>query len=342
MVTLKELASLLNVSISTVSKSLKNSPEISAETIERVQKLAKELNYRPNTRALSLKNNRSGNIGVIIPDITNAFFAKVLHGIEEASTISGYNIITCLSNERMDKEIQSLNLLSNGSVDGFILAVAEETQATGDVQHFEELLGQRIPIVMFDRVAIGVNCDKVIIDDFKAIYQATKLLLDEGRKNIVLFNNLGDISVAKLRIMGYKQAIQDHGDYHGQPNIISVTSHKDHISEDIASLFKSQKDMDGLLCIDNVSGVKAVNFAQSQGIDIPQKLSIIGFTDPEIQKLSHPELSSITQNADEIGRQAVSILVDRLKEGGMADYRNQLQTATIAVQLNLAGTTLAR
>ncbi|MGB3591621.1 MAG: LacI family DNA-binding transcriptional regulator [Nonlabens sp.] len=340
MVTLKELSQLLNVSISTVSKSLKNSPEISVETIERVQKLAKELNYRPNTRALSLKNRRSGNIGVIIPDITNAFFAKVLYGIEEAATSHGYNIITCLSNERRDKEVNSINLLSNGSVDGFILAVAEETQATTDVSHFKELLSQRIPIVMFDRVSMSVNCDKVIIDDYNAAYQATQLLIEEGRKSIVLFDNLGELSVAKLRVLGYKKAIDESTQYDAEPCVVSVDSHKDHMYQDVVQLFNDHQNMDGLLCIDNSSGVKAIHYAQSIGIKIPEALSVMGFASSDVHALAHPELSTVTQNADEIGRKSVATLVDRLKENGMSNYSHSIATHTVSFNLVKRGSTL--
>ena len=137
MITLKDLAATLGVSVSTVSKALKDSPEISKDTIARVKEIAKELNYRPNTLALSLKNRKTKTIGVIIPDILNAFFARILYGIEQESTALGYNIITCLSNESFEKENNSLHLLANGSVDGFIMSIAEETQSNGEVKHLK-------------------------------------------------------------------------------------------------------------------------------------------------------------------------------------------------------------
>ncbi|MEE2801014.1 MAG: LacI family DNA-binding transcriptional regulator, partial [Bacteroidota bacterium] len=129
MITLKDLANTLGVSVSTVSKALKDSPEISQDTIKRVKEIAKELNYRPNTLALSLKNRQTKTLGVIIPDILNPFFANTLYGIEQQANKLGYNIITCISNESFTKENDSINLLSNGSVDGFILSISQETQA---------------------------------------------------------------------------------------------------------------------------------------------------------------------------------------------------------------------
>src|SRR5690606_20126656 len=212
MVTLKQLAKELNVSISTVSKALNNSKEIGDDTTKRVKELAELYNYKPNKVALSLKQNKTKTIGVIIPDILNHFLAKVLFGIEREAALHGYNIITCISNESLDQEKESLQLLANGSVDGFILSVAQETQIKNEVNHFKEAISLGLPIVMFDRVAHDVLCDKVIVDDFDAVYKATKMLLLEGRKNIAFISSIDDLSVGKLRERGYNKAILEHSD----------------------------------------------------------------------------------------------------------------------------------
>lgn len=336
MITLKDLATTLGVSVSTVSKALKDSPEISEETIRKVKKIAKELNYRPNSLALSLKNRKTKTIGVLIPDILNAFFSKILHGIEQEATRSGYNIITCLSNESYERENQSLNLLSNGSVDGFIISLAAETQASGKVDHFKEIIRQKIPVVMFDRVANDVDCDKVIIDDYKAAYKATEKLISEGRKNIVLFNRLGELSVGKLRILGYRKAIENSQTYHKAPQVISMDDEEASTTGFLENMFKSQKDIDGLLCIDNISGVKAVGLVQRLGKKVPKDISVIGFSSDEVYDLSYPRLSTVTQHANQIGRQSVKMLIDRLEN---KDDLNST-TATIDFSLDLRGTTL--
>jgi len=222
MVTLKQLAKELNVSVSTVSKAINNSEEISKNTIIRVKELATFYNYKPNKVALSLKSNKTNTIGVIIPDILNHFFAKVLFGIEKDAAKKGYNIITCMSNESMKKEIGSLQLLANGSVDGFILSVAEETQLKSEIEHFNNTMKQGLPIVMFDRVANDVRCDKVIIDDFDATNKATKLLMDQGRKAIAFISNINDLNVGKLREAGYKKALINNLDYKEKPLVYSI------------------------------------------------------------------------------------------------------------------------
>ena len=209
MITLKDLAQKLEVSISTVSKALNDSSEISQTTIDRVKALAKYYNYQPNKVALSLKNSRTKTIGVIIPSILNPFFARVLYGIEKEANLKGYQIITCMSNESLEKERSSMQLLANGSVDGFILAVSEETQLSNEISHLKQFSDKKIPIVMFDRVTKEISCDKIMIDDFNAAYEATKFLINKGRKHIALISTISKLNVGQSRVKGYYEAINE-------------------------------------------------------------------------------------------------------------------------------------
>ncbi len=312
MVTLKQLAKELNVSVSTVSKALNDSEEISKNTIIRVKELATFYNYKPNKVALSLKSNKTNTIGVIIPDILNHFFAKVLFGIEKEAAKKGYNIITCMSNESMKKEIGSLQLLANGSVDGFILSVAEESQLKSEIDHFNYTMKQGLPIVMFDRVANDVRCDKVIIDDFEATNKATKLLMDQDRKAIAFISNIDDLNVGKLREAGYKKALINNLDYKEKPLVLKIDNNEGP-QKQIKSFLEHNKKVDGIIAADNASGVIAINIATSLGYNIPKDMSIIGFADDIISKLSVPKLSTINQHADDIGKKAVQLLVKRLE-----------------------------
>lgn len=337
MVTLKDLAATLGVSVSTVSKALKDSPEISEDTIKRVKKIAKELNYRPNTLALSLKNRKTMTIGVLIPDILNKFFSKILYGLEQEAQKSGYQIITCLTNESLEREKKALDLLSNGSVDGFILSCARETQTENSIDHFKNIIDQGTPIVMFDRVANDVDCDKVIMDDYKAAYQATEKLISEGRKNIVLFDCLGALSVGKLRNLGYRKAIEQSADYSSKPKIYSTSHEQQSITGYLENMLKNDPTIDGLLCIDNISGVKAVGAAQRLGKDIPRDISVIGFSSDDIYDLCYPKLSTVTQRAGQIGQQSVKMLIDRIENSNEVKHST---TATVNFGLDLRGTTL--
>lgn len=311
MVTLKQLAQQLSVSTSTVSKALNDSDEISSRTTLRVKELAQLQGYQPNKSAVSLKSRKTKTIGVIIPNILNRFFAKTLLGIEKEATNLGYNIITCISNESLTKEIDSINLLANGSVDGFILAVSEETQLKGNYDHFKKIINQGLPIVMFDRVLKEISCDKVIIDDADAIYKATYSIFRKGRNKIAFISTINDLKVGKLREHGYKNAIANIFGMATEPIILKIQS-KENIQEEIRSFFLKNPNIDGVVAADNVSGTTTISVCNSLGYDLPTEISVLGFADNAIANLSVPKLSYIDQNAEEIGKNSASLLIQKL------------------------------
>jgi LacI family transcriptional regulator len=334
MVTLKHLAEQLNVSVSTVSKALHDSDEISPDTIQRVKALAKFLNYKPNKLAVSLKNSKTNTIGVIIPDILNHFFAKALFAIEQEATKQGYNIITCLSNELQSKEENSLQLLANGSVDGFIMSIAEETQIANSIGHINEILKQDVPIVLFDRVSDKIDTDKVIIDDFDAAYQATKHLLSEGRQHIALISDIDELSVGKLRTNGYLEALKENKKYKSEALVVAIKK-KGSIEDSIDKLFKTHKSIDGIIAIDNTSGVVALQKALKLNYKVPEALSIIGFSDENVLQFTDPKLSTISQHTMDIGKASVELLMNRLKD----KTSTERVTKIIKTKLQLRGTT---
>ncbi|XMO84971.1 LacI family DNA-binding transcriptional regulator [Algibacter sp. AS12] len=314
MVTLKQLAKELNVSISTVSKALNNSEEIGEETVRRVKELANLYNYRPNKVALSLKNNKTKTIGVIIPNILNRFLAKVLFGIEREASKHGYNIITCISNESLAKEKESLQFLANGSVDGFILSVSQESQMNNEVDHFKNTIKQGLPIVMFDRVAHDVMCDKVIVDDFDATYNATKSLIEEGRKKIVFISNINDISVGKLRERGYNKAILETGKLEA---LVLKIKKKDDTAKKIKSFYKKNKNIEGVIAADSSSGIIALNTAVNLGLRVPKDISVIAFASKSDSNHTIPRLTTIRQHAKVIGTHAAELLINRMQNTGV-------------------------
>lgn len=333
MVTLKQLAKELNVSISTVSKALNNSEEIGEETVKRVKELAALYNYRPNKVALSLKQNRTKTIGVIIPDILNRFLAKVLIGIEQEATANGYNIITCVSNELLEKEISSLQLLANGSVDGFILAISEETQIKNETSHFVKTINQGLPIVMFDRVANDVLCDKVIVDDFEATYNGTKSLITEKRKHIAFFSSIDDLSVGKLREKGYLKAVSEEN---LKPYLLKIDK-LDDVQQKIYEFLKENNSIDGVISADSSSGVIAINAASKLGIEVPKNLSVIGYSSKAISNHCIPKLTTIRQHAKDIGACAAQLLIKRLQNN---EPKDEFSTRIIKTSLVSAGSTL--
>ncbi len=239
-VTLKQIAKELDVSISTVSKSLRNSLEISEDTRQKVQAFAKLYNYKPNNIALSLKNKKTKTICIIIPEIIHHFFATVISGVEHVANEKGYNVIVCLSDESFDKEVINMEMLASGSIDGFIMSLSKETQQKKDFHHILEVINQGMPVVMFDRVTNEILCDKVIIDDSLASFNATQHLIDKGFKNIALLTTIDYVSVGKLRTEGYIKALNNN-DLQVDENLIIKIEDIENFEHKVATLLKENK-----------------------------------------------------------------------------------------------------
>ncbi|HKO78037.1 MAG TPA: LacI family DNA-binding transcriptional regulator [Flavobacterium sp.] len=310
--TLKQIAKELNVSVSTVSKALNDSPEISEQTKIRIKEYAKLKNYKPNVIGLNLKNRKTKTIGVIIPNILNSFFAKVFSGIEKVADEKGYNVIMCISNESLEKEAHTLEMLSNGTIDGFVLSISEEAQKLHDYSHFTSIINDGTPIVMFDRTTDDVECDKVIVDDFDSGHNATQHLIDLGCKNIALISSVDNLSVGKLRAEGYLKALKDNNIGINENIIIRTDSEMDLIDK-ISDLY-SNNLVDGVFALDENDSVAALKVGAKKGYKIPKDLKIIGFADGILasRRLS-PSLTTVSQHGIDIGEVAVKLLIDRLE-----------------------------
>lgn len=323
-VTLKQIAKELDVSISTVSKSLKDSPEISEDTRLKVQAFAKLYNYKPNNIALSLKNKKTKTIGIIIPEIVHHFFATVISGVENVANEHGYNVIVCLSDESFDKEVINMEMLANGSIDGFIMSLSKETQLKKDFHHITEVINQGMPVVMFDRVTNDIHCDKVIIDDNLAAFQAVQTLIDKGMKKIALITTVDYVSVGKLRTDGYLKALKTN-DIKVDDQIILKIEDIDNCEGLIENLIKTQK-IDAVFAVNELFAVTAIKSALKLGLTIPEDIAVIGFTDGIISKYSSPSITTVSQNGIKMGGKAAKMLIDRLESEDEDDehYRTEI------------------
>ena len=311
--TLKQIAKELNVSVSTVSKALNDRPEISEQTKIKIKEYAKLKNYKPNIIGLNLKNRKTKTIGVIIPDILNSFFAKVFSGIEKVADEKGYNVIMCISNESLEKEAHTLEMLSNGTIDGFILSVSEEAQKQNNYDHFKEIINDGTPIVMFDRIAEGIDCDKVVVDDFDSALDSTQRLIDLGCKNIALLSSIDNLSVGKLRFEGYLKALEKNNIPVNNSLIIRTDSEED-LKEKMSSVFANKK-IDGIFALEENDSVAALRMGLKKGYKIPEELCIIGFADGILasRRLS-PSLTTVSQHGIEVGEEAAKLLISRLED----------------------------
>ena len=310
-ITLKQIAKELDVSISTVSKSLRNSPEIGEETRLKVQAFAKFYNYKPNNIALSLKNRKTKTIGIIIPEIVHHFFSTVINGIEQVANENGYSVIICLSDDSFDKEVLNMEMLANGSIDGFIMSLSKETQFRGDFHHITEVINQGMPVVMFDRVTNDILCDKVIIDDQSAAYEAVQSLIDKGRKKIALVTTVDYVSVGKLRTDGYIKALLDNGISFDENLIIKIED-IDTCEITIEKLLED-KAIDAVFAVNVLFAVTIIKTANKIGLNVPKDLAVIAFTDGMISKYSTPTITTVSQTGIKMGNKAAKMLIDRLE-----------------------------
>lgn len=330
-VTLKQIAKELDVSISTVSKALRNSIEISEDTRQKVQAFAKLYNYRPNNIALSLKNKKTKTIGIIIPEIVHHFFATVISGIEQVANENGYNVIVCLSNESFDKEVINMEMLANGSIDGFIMSLSKETQLKKDFHHITEVINQGMPVVMFDRITNDVLCDKVIIDDQQAAYDAVEFLITKGFKNIALVTTVDYVSVGKLRTEGYLNALRVHGIPVNENMIVKIEDIENSASK-IEKLFEENKP-DAIFAVNELFAVTSIKLATKRGLKVPDDISVIGFTDGIISEFSTPSITTVSQNGIKMGGAAAKMLIDRLEMEEEEEENEQYKTELIETHL---------
>ena len=310
-ITIKTIAKELGVSTSTVSKALKDSHEISAETKERIVAYANHYNYKPNHLALQLRNQKTKVIGVILPKIVHHFFSTVIMGIEEGANAKGYNIMVCFSNESYKKEVETLKVLSNGSVDGIIVSIASETLENKDFNHFKGLVSEEIPLVLFDRVVDEILCDKVVVDDVSAGYKATQHLLDNGRKKIALITTPDHVNVGALRRQGYEKALIESY-IKKDDNIIIKIDEKEDITSQIQKVF--EYDIDAVFAVNEIYAAKTMKIAKNKGLKVPEDIAIIGFTDGLISEYSSPSITTIAQHGLTMGKQAVELLIERIEK----------------------------
>ena len=310
-ITLKDIARELDVSISTVSKALKNSAEISKDTKDKIKAFAKFYNYRPNNIALSLKNKRTKNIGVIIPDIVHHFFTTVFRGIEKYANEKGYNVIVCISDESIEKEVVNMEMLANGSIDGFILSLSAETQLKNEFTHLKELLDQGIPIVLFDRVTSEIECDKVVLNDEEIACEAVGHFIKSGSKNIALVTTEKYFNVSENRRYGYLDALKANN-LKVDENLILILPHDMENDMLITEFFQNNK-VDAVLCVNEIFAIQCMSIIQELGFNVPNDISIIGFTDGILSRFSDPRLSTVAQHGELMGETAAKLLIDRME-----------------------------
>jgi len=328
-ITLKKIAKEFDVSISTVSKALKDSHEISEEVKEKIQAFAKYYHYKPNSLALNLRNQKTKTIGIIIPQIVHHFFTKVISGIEKIANEKGYNVMICMSNESYEKEVLNMDMLANGIVDGIIVSVAKETEKKGDYSHFKDLIYNGIPLVMFDRVIDEIKCNKVLTNDIDGGYIATKHLISTGCKNIAILTTPDFVTIGNLRKEGYINALESHQISIDESLIIKVNEKQD-IEDQIKKLFTLKNLPDGIFAVNEIYAAIAMRVVNKKGLKVPDDVAVIGFTDGLISQYTSPSLTTVAQHGYHMGQKAIELLLDEINSQ-ITEY--QYQTSIIETDL---------
>ena len=294
------------MSIATVSKALRDSHELSEATKARVRALAAARNYEPNAHASGLRRNQSKTIGVVIPKVTNHFFALAINGIEEAARQSGYHVLIYLTHDDYTREVFIIQHLKSGRIHGLLMSVGSGTE---DFAHINALKETNIPIVFFDRVYAEGTTAKVTTNDYESGFQATEHLIEAGCQHIAHLLISSNLSIGRNRLQGYLDALTVHGHPH-DPNLIlhGVMDNEQNISL-IRELLQRRADIDGVFASVERLAISTYHVCRELGRRIPDDIKVIGFSNLEVAVLLDPPLSTITQPAYGIGREAARILL---------------------------------
>lgn len=308
---LKQLANKLHVSISTVSKALRDSYEIGRDTKKKVLKMAEKMGYRANPYAGHLRNHRSKTIAVIIPEMTNNFFIEAITGAELIAQEKDYHILVYITHDDYNKELSIIKHLQSGRVDGVLMSLSVSTK---DYSHLNELIEYNVPIVFFDRICHEIETAKVITDDFASGFNATEHLIKNGCRDIAYLSISENLSIDNKRKQGYLEALNKYDFKINPSQIVKCSTNEANNYKIIKRLLQGRNKPDGLFAsIENLALTSYV-VCNDLKIKIPGQIKIICFSNLRTAALLNPSLSTITQPAFEMGKQAAAILFKHLEK----------------------------
>lgn len=308
--TIYDIAKVLGVNVATVSRALNGLTTVSEATRKAVLDTAKALNYSPNRLAAALKSGKTYMIGIIVPSVQSHFFASIINSIEEGLKGSGYGVLLYQTNESLASEIKGVKTLMEAQVDGIIASLSLETN---DVSHFEEIIAQNIPLILFDRVSSTLKVSTVTLDDYKAGYLAAKHLIDQGYKNIGFITTSHQVTIFTERLRGYRAALQENGFPIFEENIIlGGLSIKDG-RFGAGKLMRGLNIPDAIIAGDDFTALGVIKKLKEIGLS-PPKVGVIGFANEVFSAYITPSLSSIDQHPNEIGKECAKLFLKKIQE----------------------------
>lgn len=328
-VNIKQLAQQLGLSISTVSRALNDSYDISPETRDKVLELAKKLNYQPNPHASSLRGHKSKTIAVVVPEIANNFFALAINGIQTVAREKGYHVLIYVTNENDKIEDDSLKHLQNGRVDGVLISVSNKTVTDETLQKIQE---QGLPLVFFDRVRDEFETAKVTTDDFESALKATEHLIEQGCKKIAYLQISKKLSIGMNRMRGYLEALKKHNIKEDKKLIVDCVDSKEDNYAMIEALLKGKNRPDGIFASVEHLAITTYQVCKNLEVNIPKDIKILSFSNLEAASLLNPSLTTVTQPAFDIGKEAAAILLKALTKKGFTLANSKLVLPSHLIQ----------
>lgn len=310
-ITIKDIASALKISPSTVSRALNDHPNISKETKKVVGEKAKEMKYQTNFIAAGLRTKKSNSIGILVPHITSSFFASAIDGIQKVVTEQGYFTIICQSNEIFENEEAQIKSLLSCKVEGVILSISSETKS---YDHLETLQAYDTPFVLFDRIAPGFDMPTVEANDFTGGYQAVEHLIKRGRKRIAHLGGPGVLGISKSRYEGYLEALKTYA-YEVNEDFVIFTNPDESHEMIIQKMFEDPKDYpDALFTFSDELAVEAILKLKKMGLNVPRDVSVVGFGNSNLCEIVEPHLTSVTHEPIEMGVAAADLLFKTIQK----------------------------
>ena len=333
--TMKDIARELGISVSTVSRALKDSPRISAERRAIIQQYAREHNFTPNVLAESLRRSKVQPvkvIGVIIPEFTHFYFSSVLAGIEEEASARGYLIMVAQSGESYEREVRICQSFYENKVCGIIVSQAKDTHR---YDHFERLMEAGVPLVFYDRICTGVNASRVVVDDYMGAFNAVTHLIETGCKRIAFYGSAPTLEISKNRFNGYKDALLKHG-LKFDESITRICDNRADAEAITPELLEGEHVPDGFFAVNDDTAIGILYTAKRMGFRVPDDISICGFTNGQRAVACDPMLTTVEQRGVKVGEEAADILIDQV-EGILP--RDKAERRVVRTRLVIRGTT---
>jgi len=307
--TIRDIAKILGISKSTVSRALNNHYDVSQETARKVRELAEKIDYQPNLLAQHLKQQRTNTIGVLVPETVNRFTARALAGIQEVADHAGFNVMICQSNETLATEQNNLKSLIANRADGLLISVSRKTDRH---EHFQYAIDKAVPIVFFDRVVEDLNASQVFSDNYEISFHGTEHLLAQGCRRIAYIAGSQHLHIYRNRLNGYMDALKKHH----IPISESLIVYTNYASNDVANytrrLFSLRQKPDGIFALNDMAALEIISILRKRGLKIPEDVAVLGFNNENICGLIEPTLSSIDHPAFEMGVAAAEILFKQI------------------------------